>query len=333
MTLITERIDWAGSEERWEEKENEFSNMLRQKARIRWDVEGDENSKFFHSYIKRRNNKSNIRGLMINGIGVEDPKLIKWKWRDIQTSVYGRGATVHQSSGYKELLPMENAGWLMDIRRVSAGNGTKGGCAGGQRDHGRIPGWRWEWIGDKWRWTLNGDGDFSVKDLSRLVEEKILDVERGGQETIWNKLVPKKVNIFVWRVLKGRIPVREELDKRGIDLDSVLCPCCDSVVESCAHSLVLCDLARGVWEKIFSWWKVGNVNAFTINELFLANGGVNVPSLSSRFWQAVIWTTGYYIWKERNARVFGKKISSVNKIVQGIQLKSYEWIVRRTKNK
>ncbi|GJU47734.1 hypothetical protein Tco_1217289 [Tanacetum coccineum] len=118
MTLITERIDWAGSEERWEEKENEFSNMLRQKARIRWDVEGDENSKFFHSYIKRRNNKSNIRGLMINGIGVEDPKLIKWKWRDIQTSVYGRGATVHQSSGYKELLPMENAGWLMDIRRV-----------------------------------------------------------------------------------------------------------------------------------------------------------------------------------------------------------------------
>nr|GEX11931.1 transposon TX1 [Tanacetum cinerariifolium] len=190
------------------------------------------------------------------------------------------------------------------------------------------------WIDrDKWRWTLNGDGNFSAKDLSRLVEEKILDVERGGQETIWNKSVPKKVNIFVWRVLKGRIPVHEELDKRGIDLDSVICPCCDSVVESCAHSLVLCDLARGVWEKIFSWWKVGNVNAFTVDKLFSANGGVVVPSLSFRFWQAVIWTTWYYLWKERNARVFGKKISSVNKIVQDIQLKSFEWIARRTKNK
>ncbi|GJR89688.1 hypothetical protein Tco_0213699 [Tanacetum coccineum] len=47
-------------------------------------------------------------------------------------------------------------------------------------------------------------------------------------------------------------------------------------------------------------------------------------------WQAVIWSTSYFIWKERNARVFGNKISSTNKIVQDIQLRSYEWIVRRS---
>ena len=133
--------------------------------------------------------------------------------------------------------------------------------------------------------------------------------------------------------LKGRLPVREELDKRGIDLDSVLCPCCDSMVETCVHSLVLCNLAMSVWEKIFRWWKVGNVNAFSIDELFSSNGNVNVPGISSRFWQVVRWTAGYYICKERNAHVFNKKVSSINKIVQDIQLKSYEWIVRRSKNK
>ena len=179
---------------------------------------------------------------------------------------------------------------------------------------------------DKWRWTLKDDGSFKVKDLAMLIEEKMLHVGSGGQETIWNKLVPKMVNIFVWRALKGRLPVREELDKRGIDLDLVLCPCCDSAVESCAHSLVLCDLAMSVWEKIFRWWKVGNVNAFSIDELFSSNGNVNVPGISSRFWQVVRWTAGYYIWKERNARVFKKKVSSANKIVQDIQLKSYEGI-------
>ncbi|GJS10798.1 nucleotide-binding alpha-beta plait domain-containing protein [Tanacetum coccineum] len=78
---------------------------------------------------------------------------------------------------------------------------------------------------DKWRWTLDVDGEFTVKELDRLVEEKILHTDSGGQETIWNKLVPKKVNIFVWRALKGILPVRVELDRRGIDLDSVLCPC------------------------------------------------------------------------------------------------------------
>ena len=44
----------------------------------------------------------------------------------------------------------------------------------------------------------------------------------------------------------------------------------------------------------------------------------------------VIWTSGYTIWKERNARVFGKKVTSTNRIVQDIQLKSFEWIVRRS---
>ncbi|PWA63317.1 Transposon TX1 [Artemisia annua] len=205
--------------------------------------------------------------------------------------------------------------------------------------------WQWEWdwgrnlrgrsndCRDRWRWKLNDNGEFTVRGLTALVEEKILRVENDAQETLWNKWLPKKVNIFVWRALKGRLPVHEEFDKRGVDLDSLLCPCCDSVVETCAHSLVTCNLAMSVWEKIFSWWKVGNVNAFSIFEMFSNNGNVAVPNLSSRLWQTVVWTAGYYIWKERNDRVFKGKVSSTNKIVQDIQLKSYEWIVRRSTKK
>ncbi|GJR91336.1 hypothetical protein Tco_0215347 [Tanacetum coccineum] len=44
--------------------------------------------------------------------------------------------------------------------------------------------------------------DFKVKDLSSLIEEKILLSDGGGHEMLWNKLVPKKVNIFVWRALR-----------------------------------------------------------------------------------------------------------------------------------
>ena len=86
-------------------------------------------------------------------------------------------------------------------------------------------------------------------------------------------------------------------------------------METCAHCLVSCDLAMSVWEKIFIWWKVGNVDAFTIDEFFSSNGSVSVPNVLSRVWQAVIWTSAYFIWNERNARVFGKKVSSTNKIV------------------
>ncbi|GJX37033.1 reverse transcriptase domain, reverse transcriptase zinc-binding domain protein [Tanacetum coccineum] len=184
---------------------------------------------------------------------------------------------------------------------------------------------------DKGLWGQMDMGDkFKVKELTRLAEEKILQVENGYQETIWNKLVPKKVNIFNWRALKGRLPVRVELDRRGIELDSLLCPSCNNSVESCAHSLVTCDLAMSVWEKIFNWWKIGIVNAFSIDEFFSSYGNAHVPVDLSSVWQAVLWSSGYFIWKERNACVFGNKISSTNKIVQDIQLKSYEWITRRS---
>ncbi|GJW67107.1 ribonuclease H-like domain-containing protein [Tanacetum coccineum] len=64
--------------------------------------------------------------------------------------------------------------------------------------------------------------------------------------------------------LKRRLPIRDELDKRGI--------------ESCAHCLVTCDLAMAVWDKVFCWWKMGCVNAFSVGEFFSSNGYINVPS-------------------------------------------------------
>ncbi|GJZ84482.1 RNA-directed DNA polymerase, eukaryota, reverse transcriptase zinc-binding domain protein [Tanacetum coccineum] len=99
---------------------------------------------------------------------------------------------------------------------------------------------------DHWRWAFQENGVFTVKDLTKLVEEKTLSVASGADATIWNKWVPKKVNIFVWRALQGRLLVREELDKRGIDLDSLLCPSCGDMVESCSHCLFMCNFARSV---------------------------------------------------------------------------------------
>ncbi|GJT84887.1 ALP1-like protein [Tanacetum coccineum] len=161
---------------------------------------------------------------------------------------------------------------------------------------------------DIWRWKPNEEGGFAVKELTRMLEDRILDVESTGEDTIWLKLVPKKVNIFVWRALKRRLLVHEELDKRDVDLDTVLCPCCNSVVESYEHSLSMCSMAMGVWEKVHCWWKLGGVKAFSIRDIFSLNGAVNLPNRSRLIWQTVLWSSGYFIWKERNNRVFTLKL-------------------------
>ncbi|GKD33697.1 putative RNA-directed DNA polymerase, eukaryota, reverse transcriptase zinc-binding domain protein [Tanacetum coccineum] len=129
--------------------------------------------------------------------------------------------------------------------------------------------WKWEWVGvprgrslgeleelssvlrdlapvlgyvDSSRWFLASDEVFSVKHIRELIDEKILRAVTYVEETSWCKFVPRKVNVFIWRLKCGRIPVRSILDHIGIDLDSTLCPCCENAVETIDHIMVRCPL-------------------------------------------------------------------------------------------
>ncbi|XP_071718114.1 uncharacterized protein [Rutidosis leptorrhynchoides] len=92
---------------------------------------------------------------------------------------------------------------------------------------------------DTCKWLLESDGVFKTKRLSMLIDGKRSNITNQG-ETLKNKAIPLKVDIFVWRVKLLRLPVRVELDKRGVDLDSILCPICKINLETVDHSLTQC---------------------------------------------------------------------------------------------
>ena len=100
--------------------------------------------------------------------------------------------------------------------------------------------------------------------------------------------------------------------------------------ESIDHGIVLCNEVMKVWSLVFGWWKLGNVNAFTAYDVLNHNGDGVLSSRNSVLWQAVVWTAVYFIWKNRNCRVFGKKVDWHVILFQEIQLRSYEWIMRRS---
>lgn len=50
---------------------------LKQKAKVRWTLEGDENTRFLHGMVQSKYRKVNIHWIKINGLWVSKPSKIK----------------------------------------------------------------------------------------------------------------------------------------------------------------------------------------------------------------------------------------------------------------
>nr|GFB20917.1 RNA-directed DNA polymerase, eukaryota [Tanacetum cinerariifolium] len=93
----------------------------------------------------------------------------------------------------------------------------------------------------KYRWIcdLNSDGVFRVKDVHNILDDIFLP--SAVDATRWVKYIPIKINVFAWRARLDRLPTRSNLVRRGVVLDSSLCPLCGLDL-----SLVGSGLARSI---------------------------------------------------------------------------------------
>ncbi|XP_071694535.1 uncharacterized protein [Rutidosis leptorrhynchoides] len=187
-------------------------------------------------------------------------------------------------------------------------------------------------IHDRWAWKLSSNGVFTTRKLARLIDDHTILGNTSRQETLQNNLVPGKVEIFIWKVLRKRIATRVDLDKKGIDLDSVRCPMCDDGLESIDHSLFLCKYSFDVWERVFKWWGLNAVSNLSVNEAFRGKCNRTMSPLGSKIWQATEWTCAYLLWRNRNLKVFSNKSCCASTTLMEIQLKSFDWISNRVKN-
>ncbi|GJT22825.1 RNA-directed DNA polymerase, eukaryota [Tanacetum coccineum] len=72
--LLNKRVNVLNSLQELEKLE---AMEIAQKVKIKWSIEGDENSKFFHGMLNKKRNQQAIRGILKEGIWVDDPNLVK----------------------------------------------------------------------------------------------------------------------------------------------------------------------------------------------------------------------------------------------------------------
>ncbi|KAI3732080.1 hypothetical protein L1987_63277 [Smallanthus sonchifolius] len=97
----------------------------------------------------------------------------------------------------------------------------------------------------RWVWLMDEMTGFLVKGLHERIDVFLLLC--GSRNTYWFRSLPRKVNIYGWRVLGNRIPTKCNLDQRGMDVPDVLCPLCNDAFETVSHIVGECTKVERIW--------------------------------------------------------------------------------------
>ncbi|KAL4576481.1 hypothetical protein LXL04_012575 [Taraxacum kok-saghyz] len=176
---------------------------------------------------------------------------------------------------------------------------------------------------DYWQWGINSDGQYTVSSTRQWIDDKVLPTV--GRATRWCSWVLKKVKIFVWRVLWNRLPTRDLLISRGINVDSDLCPLCNIENESVNHVLGSYEVASSIWRLVLRWLQIHATMSLGPENVFQWLDEVKVHKDKKKVIEVIVCTTLWAIWRLRNDSVHEVRVLRKNLLFDFIQEFSFCW--------
>jgi len=171
--------------------------------------------------------------------------------------------------------------------------------------------------------VLDGENMYSTSERNLIImTAKIIQ---------WNSWVPPKVNTLVCRANMDRIPTRDALSKRGVPIQNPLCPACSDQVESNDHVFTSCSFISLVWSFISSWLKIAPIFAFSFDDLLKIHDHASKDKSKKKMIQAIVYSTIWCVWKQRNELIFNGSQPSVINTVGYIKAISFLWVKNRSK--
>ncbi|PWA93650.1 RNA-directed DNA polymerase, eukaryota, Reverse transcriptase zinc-binding domain protein [Artemisia annua] len=192
--------------------------------------------------------------------------------------------------------------------------------------------------GGCWSWRIQPRGRSASEHdtLLSIINGLSLVSEESDGWKCWNSWVPRKVNVFNWRALNDRTPHISNLDKRGIDIHSLLCPICETEVEDINHIMFNCPKVKAVWSKCYDWWgiptpEISSAINIGSSNIMVQEGNKDV----AKIFHGVCLVTLWAVWSWRNRVVHAlneckQKIRNED-IFSQIQILSFLWISNRCK--
>ncbi|GJU62813.1 RNA-directed DNA polymerase, eukaryota, reverse transcriptase zinc-binding domain protein [Tanacetum coccineum] len=143
---------------------------------------------------------------------------------------------------------------------------------------------------DTWTWYI-GKLSFTVKTTREHIDQCYL--LNDGLLTRWNRFLPRKINIFIWRALRDRLLTRWNLSRKGIDVDSLNCPTCDFGIETINHSMWFCSFATAVWHTVFVWLDISSPSPSNLQDIFIWLDDLHISSARKTILETIC---GVVLW-------------------------------------
>ncbi|GJZ11662.1 RNA-directed DNA polymerase, eukaryota, reverse transcriptase zinc-binding domain protein [Tanacetum coccineum] len=182
---------------------------------------------------------------------------------------------------------------------------------------------------DRWVWSLEGSRKFFVASIRKIIDDNRLSTV--DTKTLWNKCVPIKVNILAWKIKIEALLTRFNISRRGIDIDSILCPICECGVESARHVFFSCSLVRQIVRKVCSWWDIIHIDVNSYVEWVNWMNSLCLKSKSKLMIEGVFYVVWWHVWTFRTKLLFEDKKPLKAIIFDDVVSRSYYWCKFRCK--
>lgn len=164
------------------------------------------------------------------------------------------------------------------------------------------------------RWLHSKDGSFSVKS-GYWVAKNLKDVSSSKTSSssnssdqwkwIWQLRLPPKFRYFAWKCMRGILPSKSNLCKRGISIDPI-CSKCGQAEETLEHVLRDCSWTSFFWQASVLRLQSSPQSHLISLEKWILDFVQGHTTEVVEVFVSHLWT----IWKARNLQIFQQKMLS-----------------------
>ncbi|GKB79882.1 RNA-directed DNA polymerase, eukaryota, partial [Tanacetum coccineum] len=131
------------------------------------------------------------------------------------------------------------------------------------------------------------------------------------------------------RYEQDRLPSKLNLLRRGVQVDNLMCPICNSVQEDISHVLFTCEVAAAITRLVCRWWDVDRESFSSYMDWLSWFKNIRLGSKIKSLLEGVFYTAWWALWNFRNHEIFASKKPRKEVIFDDIVACSFSWISSR----